>query len=160
MKFLKWLDENFEEFILMILLVVMAVVMMSQVIMRYFFRASMAWPEEFCRLMFVFSGFLSMGYCVRKNKMLKVDILMGFFPDWLKKVLDIVARFVTLAFFLYLAWASWNTMKAQKMLGMSTPAMGWPWYMVYASVPIGSALGALRQIEDLIRYFTGKGGTR
>ena len=60
-KFLKWLDEDFEESILMIFLIVMSVVMMAQVIMRYFFKASMTWPEEFCRFMFVFSGFLSIG---------------------------------------------------------------------------------------------------
>ena len=156
MKFWKWLDENLEECILMILLVVMACVMMAQVIMRYFFKASMAWPEEFCRMMFVFSGFLSMGYCVRKNKMLKVDILMGFFPDWLKKVLDIVGKIVTLVFFLYLAWKSWETVQAQKMLNMTTPAMGWSWWKVYASVTIGAVLGALRQIEEFIKMFMKK----
>ena len=156
MKVLKWLDENFEEAILMIFLVVMAVVMMAQVIMRYFFRASMPWPEEFCRMMFVFSGFLSMGYCVRKDKMLKVDILLGFFPDWLKKIIDVLSKFITLWFFVYLAWKSWGTVQAQKMLNMTTPAMNWPWWMVYASVTVGAVLGAIRQIEDLVKYFAKK----
>ena len=153
MKFWKWLDENFEEAILMIFLVIMSVVMMAQVIMRYFFKASMPWPEEFCRMMFVFSGFLSMGYCVRKDKMLKVDILLGFFPEWLKKIIDILSKFITLWFFAYLAWKSWDTVLAQKMLNMTTPAMGWPWWIVYASVTVGAVLGALRQIEDLVKYF-------
>lgn len=156
MKVLKWLDENLEEAILMIFLVVMAVVMMAQVIMRYFFKASMPWPEEFCRMMFVFSGFLSMGYCVRKDKMLKVDILLGFFPEWLKKIIDVASKFITLAFFAYMAWASWGTVQAQKMLNMTTPAMNWPWWIVYASVTVGCVLGVLRQIEDLVRYFNKK----
>ena len=157
MKFWKWLDENFEEAILMVFLVVMAVVMMAQVVMRYFFKASMPWPEEFCRMMFVFSGFLSMGYCVRKNKMLKVDILLGFFPEWLKSVIDWVGKIVTLLFFAYLAVKSWDTVQAQKMLNMTTPAMGWPWWMVYASVTVGAALGVIRQIEDLVKMILKKG---
>ena len=157
MKFWKWLDENFEEAILMIFLVIMSVVMMAQVIMRYFFKASMPWPEEFCRMMFVFSGFLSMGYCVRKNKMLKVDILLGFFPEWLKNVIDWVGKIVTLLFFAYLAVKSWDTVQAQKMLNMTTPAMGWPWWMVYASVTVGAALGVIRQIEDLVKMILKKG---
>ncbi len=157
MKFWKWLDENFEEAILMIFLVIMSVVMMAQVIMRYFFKASMPWPEEFCRMMFVFSGFLSMGYCVRKNKMLKVDILLGFFPEWLKSVIDWVGKIVTLLFFAYLAVKSWDTVQAQKMLNMTTPAMGWPWWIVYASVTVGAALGVIRQIEDLVKMILKKG---
>ena len=80
-RFLKWLDEDLEETILMVLLVAIAVVMMAQVVMRYCFRQSMPWPEEFCRFCFVYSGFISMGYCVRRGKMLKVDILVGFFPQ-------------------------------------------------------------------------------
>lgn len=156
MKVLKWLDENLEEAILMIFLVVMAFAMMAQVIMRYFFKASMPWPEEFCRMMFVFSGFLSMGYCVRKDKMLKVDILLGFFPEGLKKIIDIASKFITLAFFAYLGYMSWGTVQAQKMLNMSTPAMGWPWWMVYASVTIGCILGVIRQIEDIVKYFSKK----
>ena len=56
-----------EETILMVLLVAIAVVMMAQVVMRYCFRQSMPWPEEFCRFCFVYSGFISMGYCVRSR---------------------------------------------------------------------------------------------
>ena len=52
-RFLKWLDEDLEETLLMILLVAISVVMMAQVVMRYFFRQSMSWPEEFCRFCFV-----------------------------------------------------------------------------------------------------------
>ena len=156
MNFWKKLDENFEEYILMVFLVVMAIVMMWQVIMRYFFHASMPWPEEFCRFMFVFSGFLSMGYCVRKDKMLKVDILMGFFPDWLKKTVDLIARFVTLFFFAYLCYWGFRTAQSQVQMGMKSAAMGWPMWVIYGSVFVGALIGTLRQIQDLYRYFTKK----
>ena len=44
-KFLKWLDEDLEESILMLLLIAISVVMMAQVVMRYCFRQSMSWPR-------------------------------------------------------------------------------------------------------------------
>ena len=56
--------------------------------------------EEFCRMMFVFSGFLSMGYCVRKNKMLKVDILANIWPklkdfeEWVEIVSGLVVSVI------------------------------------------------------------------
>ena len=97
-----------------------------------------------------------MGYCVRKDRMLKVDILLGFFPDWLKKTVDIVARFVTLFFFAYLCYWGFKTAQNQVQLGMKSAAMEWPMWVIYGSVFVGALIGTLRQIEDLVRYFTKK----
>lgn len=152
-RFLKWVDEDLEETLLMILLVAIAVVMMAQVIMRYFFRQSMSWPEEFCRFCFVYSGFLSMGYCVRKGKMLKVDILVTFFPKALQTALDLVGRVVTLLFFAYLAFYAFQATMNSYRGGMTSPAMEIPMWFIYAAVLIGSVLGFIRQIEDLYRFF-------
>lgn len=152
-RFLKWLDEDLEETILMILLVAIAVVMMVQVVMRYFFRQSMSWPEEFCRFCFVYSGFISMGYCVRRGKMLKVDILVTFFPKFLQRVLDLVGRVVTLLFFAYLGFYAYQATMNSYRGGMTSPAMEVPMWFIYAAVLIGSALGFIRQIQDLYRFF-------
>lgn len=152
-RFLKWLDEDLEETILMILLVAIAVVMMAQVVMRYFFRQSMSWPEEFCRFCFVYSGFISMGYCVRRGKMLKVDILVTFFPKFLQRVLDLIGRVVTLLFFAYLGFYAYQATMNSYRGGMTSPAMEVPMWFIYAAVLIGSALGFIRQIQDLYRFF-------
>lgn len=152
-RFLKWLDEDLEETLLMILLVAISVVMMAQVVMRYFFRQSMSWPEEFCRFCFVYSGFLSMGYCVRKGKMLKVDILVTFFPKFLQNILDLVGRVVTLLFFGYLGFYAYQATMNSYRGGMTSPAMEIPMWIIYAAVLIGSTLGFVRQIQDLYRVF-------
>lgn len=137
----------------MFFLVIMAIVMMWQIIMRYFFKASMSWPEEFCRFMFVFSGFLSIGYCIRRDKMLKVDILLGLFPDWLKKVVDLIGRIVTLVFFTYLTYYAYFATMNSKAGGMKSSALGWPMWVIYGSVFVGSAIGVVREIQDLYRWF-------
>lgn len=152
-RFLKWLDEDFEETILMIFLIAISVVMMAQVIMRYFFRQSLPWPEEFCRFCFVYSGFISMGYCVRKGKMLKVDILVGFFPKPLQRALDLISRVITLLFFAYLSYYAYLSTMNSMAGGMKSTAMELPMWIIYASVLIGSALGFIRQIEDLYFFF-------
>ncbi len=152
-RFLKWLDEDLEETILMVLLVAIAVVMMAQVIMRYCFRQSMPWPEEFCRFCFVYSDFISMGYCVRKGKMLKVDILVGFFPEALQKVLDLISRVVTLLFFAYLSFYAYQATMNSMRGGMKSTAIELPMWIIYAAVLIGSTLGFIRQVQDLYRFF-------
>lgn len=152
-KFWKWFDENFEECLLMILLVLMTVVMFAQIIMRFVVRESMSWPEEFCRFCFVISGFLSIGYCIRKNKMLKVDILLGFFPDSVKRIFDLAGRIVTLIFFSYFSYHGYFAMMNSVRGGMKSPAMEIPMYVLYGSVFVGSVIGVLRQIQDLYRWF-------
>lgn len=152
-KFWKWFDENFEECLLMILLILMTVVMFAQIIMRFVYRESMSWPEEFCRFCFVISGFLSIGYCIRRDKMLKVDILVGFFPDSLKRVFDLLGRVVTLIFFTYFSYYGYFAMMNSVRGGMKSPAMEVPMYVLYGSVFVGSVIGVLRQIQDLVRWF-------
>lgn len=155
----KWFDENFEECLLMLLLVLMTVVMFAQIIMRFIFRASMSWPEEFCRFCFVISGFLSIGYCIRREKMLKVDILMGFFPDSAKRIFDLAGRFITLLFFAYFSYYGYFAMMNSIRGGMKSPATEWPMYILYGSVFVGSFIGVLRQIQDLYRCFRTTEGT-
>lgn len=152
-KFWKWFDENFEECLLMILLILMTAVMFAQIIMRFVYRESMSWPEEFCRFSFVISGFLSIGYCIRKNKMLKVDILVGFFPDSVKKVFDLAGRIVTLIFFTYFSYYGYFAMMNSVRGGMKSPAMEVPMYVLYGSVFVGSVIGVIRQIQDLVKWF-------
>lgn len=152
-KFWKWFDENFEECLLMILLILMTAVMFAQIIMRFVYRESMSWPEEFCRFSFVISGFLSIGYCIRRNKMLKVDILVGFFPDSVKKIFDLAGRVVTLIFFTYFSYYGYFAMMNSMRGGMKSPAMEVPMYVLYGSVFVGSAIGVIRQIQDLVKWF-------
>lgn len=152
-RFWKWFDEDFEECLLMILLVLMTVAMFAQIIMRFVMRSSMSWPEEFCRFCFVISGFLSIGYCIRKNKMLKVDILIGFFPGAVQKIFDVAGRIVTLVFFAYLSYHGYFAMLNSIRGGMKSPAMEVPMYILYGSVFVGSVIGVLREIQDLYRWF-------
>ena len=151
-RFLKWFDEDFEETLLMILLVAITVVMMLQVIMRRFFGA-LDWPEEFCRFCFVYSGFLSMGYCVRRGKMLKVDILLGTFPKAVQRVIEWASDLVTLLFFAYITYYSYFSVMQQVKKGAKSPAMEIPMWIVFLSLLIGSALGTIRQIQVLVRHF-------
>lgn len=155
-KFWKWMDQYFEETLLMFFLVAMSIVMMLQVIMRKM-GLSLPWPEEFCRYCFVVSGFLSIGYCIRRDKMLKVDILLGLFPDVIKKVLEIASKVVTLWFFSYLLYYGYFAALNSYQGGMVSPAMKIPMWILYGSVVVGCLIGVIRQIQDFYCFFTKRG---
>ena len=97
MNVLKWLNEHFEEAIMVFLLAAISCVMMAQIIARSFF-ASMPWPEEFSRYCYIWTVFLSLGYTIRKKNMLKVAILMDLLPKTAKSI-EIIVNFIMLAIF-------------------------------------------------------------
>ena len=59
MRIVKWLDDNLEEFFMIILLITLTCVMMLQVVMRYVFKTPLSWAEEACRYCFVYSVMLA-----------------------------------------------------------------------------------------------------
>ena len=62
-KVLHWLDENLEEFLLVVFLIAMTLIMGIQVLSRYVLGQSLSWSEEITRYLFIWSGFLSVSYC-------------------------------------------------------------------------------------------------
>lgn len=65
-KILHWLDENLEEFILVIFLIAMTLIMGIQIFCRYVLGMSLSWSEELTRYLFIWCGFLSVSYCSKK----------------------------------------------------------------------------------------------
>lgn len=67
MKIIRWLDDNLEEALLIALLVTMTLLMGLQVFSRYILNASLSWSEELTRYLFIWSGFLSISYCIKSG---------------------------------------------------------------------------------------------
>lgn len=78
-KILHWLDENLEEFILVIFLIAMTLIMGIQVFCRYVLGMSLSWSEELTRYLFIWCGFLSVSYCSKNAFLLRSSNLSQFF---------------------------------------------------------------------------------
>ena len=62
-----WLDENLEEFLLVIGLIAMTLIMGIQVFCRYVLGMSLSWSEELTRYIFhLVRFFSSVSYCSKK----------------------------------------------------------------------------------------------
>lgn len=90
MKCIKWLDDNLEDFLMVLLLIGISVIMMLQVIMRYVFSSSMSWPEEACRYCWIVTTCLSIGYCTKKKCALRVEVLLDLLPGIGKKIVNLL----------------------------------------------------------------------
>jgi TRAP-type C4-dicarboxylate transport system permease small subunit len=146
---LKWLDEHFEESILLVLLIVMTCVMGVQVTMRYLFNASLTWSEEITRYMFVWSAFISVSYCIKKGISIRIDQFTNMMPQSAKKVLGVITRIVMLVFFVYVFRYALDVVGATYANGQKSPALGLPIYWVQVSSVLGFGMAVVRLLQSL-----------
>ena len=150
MKILRWIDDYLEEYISLILLAIISCVMMIQIIMRYVFNSSLTWAEELCRYSFIWIAFLGIGYSIKKGTMLRIDIVMQYFPNKIKKIIDLIIQLITLVFFTYMFNNSIGVVKGIYYSGQISPANGIPMFIIYGSTSVGFLLAILRSIQSII----------
>jgi len=147
-KNLKWFDEHFEEALLVILLVVIACVSLLQVVVRKLpFVPSLRWAEEFCRFAWIWSVFLSLPYTVKKGNMLRVTIVLDLLPQKVRKSVNIAIDFIVAAVMAFLCRYSVPVIQKVQASAETSPAIGWPMWIIYIIVFAGFFLGTLRGIQ-------------
>ena len=148
MKAVKWLDEHFEEAIIIFLLVVISVVELMQVICRNVSGIpALSWAEEMARYAWIVTVFISLPYTIRTSSTLRVTALVEAFPWKVYNVINIVVDIITAVAMAILAWTSITVIGQVQAGGSVSPAMQIPMWIMYVIIFIGFALGALRAIQ-------------
>ena len=149
MSAIKWLDEHFEEAIMVILLALISCVMMAQIIARNVFN-SMTWPEEFSRYCYIWTVFLSLGYTMKKGNMLKVGLVMDLLPTKIRRSIEIVVNLIILAIcVVFFRHAITYTGKIYNM-GQISPAMHLPMWIMYLATVLGFGLASIRTVQQIV----------
>ena len=146
-KIIAKLNKQSEEYLMAFLLVVLALVMLLQVIMRYFFKSALSWPEEFCRYVFIFISFLSIGYTVQKGLMLRLDFVTNILPKKVKRIYELFIWGICFIFFIYMLTYSFLLVKLTIVTKRVSPTIGIPYYIVYSSSIIGFGFGSVRTLQ-------------
>lgn len=150
MKIIKWLDENIEEMILMGLLVIITLVMGVQVFSRYVLNYSFTWSEELVRYLFIYMGFISVSYCIKKWISIKINQIIELFPKKIYVVLQLVLNIILFVFFVYLTYHSYFFLASTIASGQVSPALEIPMYYVQAAPLIGFGLACLRAFQQIL----------
>lgn len=148
-KALKYLDENMEIVILSVLMMLMAIIMFLQCVMRYVFNASLSWPEELSRYLFVYFVYFGMSYCVRADSHLSVDLIPSFFPKT-KPVYNVIADVSMFAFSLVMAIGGIGKLTQLITQQQRSPAMRIPMQYLYFALELGFLLTMLRLIQKYV----------
>jgi len=155
LKVLRWLDEYFEEAVLVSSLVVTVGLIFMQVIMRYVFKNSLSWSEELARYIFLYQIWLGASYATKKKAHLRIEIIKSKFSGRKGVYFETAVMIIWLAFTVFLTVESFNLTKMIFIRGQLSPAMRMPMGFAYASVPIGAGLMSLRLIQNIVSGIKG-----
>lgn len=147
---LKWLDENFEKYVCVLLLTVSTIVIFIQVIMRYIFHNSLVWSEEFARYCFIWLIFIAASYGCKMGAQIKIDAALGLFPKKLRPYVMIVGNLLVLVLAAYIFGSGISAVKFQITYHKVSPAMSLPMWVVYMAPVTGFGLIIIRQIQAIL----------
>lgn len=76
MKVLKFIDEQFEKWFLIVSLIVMVLVTFMQIVLRWF-NAATVWAEEFSRYVMLYQVWVGASYAVHEDAHIRITALIG-----------------------------------------------------------------------------------
>ncbi|MCC8067945.1 MAG: TRAP transporter small permease [Clostridiales bacterium] len=144
MKVLKWLDENLEEVILILLLIAMVCIMGIQVVARYCFNQSLSWSEELTQYLFVWATFISVSYCVKKRISIKIEQLLNILPEPGQTALRLFRHTVVLIFCIIMLPYCQRYLQQSIELEATSAALGIPMYFIQSAPLVGFLLLTVR----------------
>ena len=149
---IKWLDEYFEEVILIVLLAAMTLIMGVQVTARYVFHNSLSWSEEVVRFMFVWSGFLGIPYCIKHRSSIAVELFKLKLSEKGQDVLDYIIYAIMAVIAVIMLVYGWQVAATTFASGQTSPATGVPMYIVQGSVAFSAFLAVIRVIQCFFNH--------
>ena len=153
---LKKINEYFEEIILVTLLILMTLILGLQIVARYVFHNSLSWSEELVRYMFIWSTFIGVPYCIKKETSIKVDQFRNNLPIILQTFLLYFDKFVIFTLFLIISMFSFDIVKSSYISRQTSAAIGIPIWSVQISVFIASILSMIRVLQHTYNVYSGR----
>lgn len=128
-----------------------ATVMMTQVILRYFFSAPLFWAEEISVQMLVTATLFGISLLVHHGQLVSIDFLPRALPKRARHALLTVLGLVLLALFVFIAWLGWDWIGQPSTRLELTATTQLPRWYNYAALPVAMSVMAWHQVVAIAR---------
>ena len=152
---LKWINDHLEEMLMTLLLFLITSIISYSVIMRYIFNDSPSWAEEITRFFFIWSAFLSIGLCIRRQSSIRIDILLTALSEKGRCLLLVFVNIFIIAVMLYWLKGAVNVTKTLVDNGQTSPALLVPMWLIYGSSTVGFSLAIIRSAQQVLIHIAG-----
>ena len=150
MKVLKWLDDNLEEFILVILLIAITCIMGLQVFCRYVLNNSLTWSEELTRYLFIYMAFISISYCTKKWISIRIDQVINLCSNKVYCFCQFALNIILTIFYAYMAYHSYFYVLQGYASAQLSPALEVPMWIVQLAPLLGFSLATIRSFQQIM----------
>ena len=149
-----------ERWLLIATAAAMTIIMMTQVVMRYFFSAPIFWAEEISVQLLVLMTLFGLSLLVQSGELVSIDFLPKALSEAPRHALMAALGVVFLVMLVFIAWlgADW-VMRADVRLEMSPTTQLPRWYN-YATLPVAMVLMAYHQFAAILRHLADLQGAR
>jgi len=151
MKLLRWLDQNLEKCLLLVFLIVMVIALTLQIIFRFVLSTPLSWSEELARYMFVWSGFISISYCLKTNIAIRIDQVVNVLPEKGRLIMNLVVYVLMSMYFIHMIPYAYDFFRRAADANQTMPALQAPIALVYVSPLLGFVLTMVRLIQNFIK---------
>ena len=155
-KVIKFIDQINKgiKFVLAFSLGTMSLVIITQVILRYFFHHSITWAEELSRYLMVLAVFLGAGLALRSQSLIAVELLPENITYAKKRVLKIFVYLLCITFFATLFVVGIQVVG--NVGGQLSPALQIKMSIPYMAIPIGAAVLVMNAIAVILELIVHK----
>jgi TRAP-type C4-dicarboxylate transport system permease small subunit len=134
-----------------VLFALMVLLSIVQVVCRYVLQISLSFTEELARFLFIWVTFLGTALALKKDQLVKMDLLVQQFPAVVQKAIRVLLFIVSLAAYWIMVY--YGFVLLQKTLHQTSAALKIPMAYIYLVVPICGILMALFECVSLTELF-------
>lgn len=118
-------------------------VLFVNVILRYFFKMSTVWAEEYVRYAMIWISFIAAAIGFRKGTMYAMDLIMRVKSKAFVRAVRIFVEICSLVFSLFLLYYSIRLVQFSMGTGQISAAMRVPTWIVYSVIPLSAGLSTV-----------------
>jgi TRAP-type C4-dicarboxylate transport system permease small subunit len=129
----------------------MMLLTVCDVCLRYFFNRPIMASAEFTEYLMLVTGFLGMGWCAVKNTHIKVELIVGRFPDKAQGIVDTINAIIILGLSAFIALQSFSEGMTARAMGKASSITDIPHYPFYMIVVLGYILLFFAMLPILVQ---------
>ena len=148
-KFLAYVDENGERWMLLTLYGYIVAVVFIEVVRRFVFEYSSYWGEETARYAFIYLVWIGAAAAVKNRAHLRIDIIFDFLPPRGVALVYLLGDVLTLIFACMALYWSLGVIAAEIKFGAMTHGLRINQAYFSFAVPFGFSLILIRLIQSI-----------
>ncbi|NLC35632.1 MAG: TRAP transporter small permease [Alcaligenaceae bacterium] len=146
----KFLDNHFEEILMVFLLSLMSILIGAQVFMRYVLNDSLTWSEELARYAFIWATYIGVACAVKRNAHICVEAAVTKLPPLYQRYAAIFSHLLFIVFAVMVMKEGYALTLKIFSFGQKSSAMGIPMGWIYLAPTVGFGLVILRLLQRIV----------